>query len=103
MGVLGKGDRCEQENEAGVRCCYGPGHRCKCRFKPIDLTDSMVAVLKDVSSHKVRKYTCLCGGELASARALFSRGLVFLRYINSRTYDATILQAGVRVLQELPR
>lgn len=96
--------RCEKENEAGVRCCYGPGHRCECSFKPLRLSDAQRAVIEELANFKgVRKYQCIGAPFTTTLKCLSRRGLIGLRYVNSRAWDAWINHAGMRAFHDLPR
>lgn len=103
MAFTADKSRCENEDAAGVLCCYGPGHACPCRFKPIDLTDAQYEKLDEIGRFTTRQFTCTGLGEVATLKALGRRGLVTLRYVNSRGWDATLLPAGRRVLFDRPR
>jgi hypothetical protein len=97
-------DRCGNENERGECCTLGPKHRVACRFgKSYVPSEPQWALLEEIAGFNTRKFQCIGTSTVASLKALNSRGFIFLRYVNSRAWDATILPAGRRLLQDRPR
>lgn len=94
---------CPSENEAGTRCCYGPGHEGECSFKPIRLTEPQRAALEEIGRFAVRQFVAIDRGKVAAVKALIRRGLARGRWVTSRAWDVALTPAGRRVLETLPR
>jgi hypothetical protein len=97
-------DRCQNENEAGHVCAFGPGHKCPCLFKPLKLTEAQVDLLQEIGEHPpVRKFAVICSPTTGTLKALWKRGFIGIRYVSSRAWDAWLTPAGKRILIDLPR
>jgi hypothetical protein len=97
-------DQCENENERGERCTLGPKHTTACRYgKSYMPSDVQWDLLEEIERFKTRKFQCIGTTTISSLKALSGRGFIFLRYVSSRAWDATILPAGQRLLLDRPR
>jgi hypothetical protein len=101
--MLSEPQYCPNENASGHICTFGPGHAGNHNFKPLKLTEAQLDALEDVARFPVRQYQCIDLSSVATLKALYRRGFIHLRYINSRRWDASLKPAGRRVLDELPR
>ena len=58
------------------------------------INDRQFEQLRDISRVPVRRLVCVSLTQLATLKALRSRELITLRYINSRAWDATVTERG---------
>jgi hypothetical protein len=96
-------DRCENEDESGRRCKFGPGHAAKCQFRPFEASERQMHFLRLAEKTGTARLGCVGSTDLSVLRGLANRGFLRVIYINTRTYNIQLTAAGKRILIDAPR